>query len=141
MSGTGGIPAIHWPRGCQCIYLTFAANGDADATPATCGSTANYRVIAKAATQDGCVSDVDATYYETRRGTEQGALCLNVDFVVGGCFDLTPKQKHRVTCGTTGPKVVRVTGIKTNTVDKSLCPDATFTYDTQRMVVCLTPQP
>jgi len=125
----------------DCIYLTLDASDEATADPATCGSTANYKVVAKSANKTDCLSDIDATYYETKRGTTQGALCLDLDLTAGSCFDLTPKKKKRAPCSSTGPDIVKVDQVLPGTVDKSRCPNQAIVYDTQRMIVCLTEQP
>ncbi len=125
----------------DCIYLTLDASDEATADPATCGSTANYKVVAKSANKTDCLPDIDATYYETKRGTTQGALCLDLDLTAGSCFDLTPKKKKRAPCSSTGPDIVKVDQVLPGTVDKSRCPNQAIVYDTQRMIVCLTEQP
>lgn len=125
----------------DCIYLTLDASDEATADPATCGSTANYKVVAKSANKTDCLPDIDATYYETKRGTTQGALCLDLDLTAGSCFDLTPKKKKRAPCSSTGPDIVKVDRVLPGTVDKSRCPNQAIVYDTQRMIVCLTEQP
>ena len=70
---------------------------DANVAKAPCGSApANYKVIGKAPTNAQCVSDADSYYYETLMGDEQGALCLDIDWVVGGCMELADDQPTHI---------------------------------------------
>ena len=72
----------------DCVKLGGTTTA-AEIDNADCGSKdSNYKVVAKVPTSDLCASDVDSYYYETLAGDEQGAVCLDVDWVVGGCMDL-----------------------------------------------------
>jgi hypothetical protein len=122
----------------DCVTLS-GSDADADAEPATCGSTeANYKVIGKAPSQAQCVGDADATYFESLGGTEVGALCLDVDWVEGDCYDLSGLDPARVACtGAGGSKRVRAGATIQGTTSLSRCPDSGFQYEDRRFVVCL----
>jgi hypothetical protein len=110
-----------------------------DLEQAACGSTdANYKVIGKAPTQDQCASDADATYYESLGGTEVGALCLDIDWAKGDCFDLSASNPARIDCTTPGNKRVRVGDTVQGTTSVSKCPADGYTYDERKFVVCLS---
>lgn len=109
---------------------------------AECGSAeANYKVIAKAATRDECVSDADQTYYVTLGGVEQGALCLDTDWVVGGCMEVPMMDEpRRADCAAPESNTVRVLDILAGTTDETGCPDTAtsyLTYDERQIVVCV----
>lgn len=109
------------------------------AVPADCGSPeANYKVIAKAETSDGCPSDANASYFESLGSTEVGALCLDVDWVQGDCFDLTLDDPQRVDCSApAGLDIVRVENIVQGTSDPNECTEGGFPYEERNFIVCL----
>lgn len=68
-----------------------------------CGSAkSNFKVIAKAASDKQCPSDVDSSYFAKRGFGAQGqALCLDIDWVIGGCMDVpdnSTRDPIRVDC-------------------------------------------
>lgn len=107
---------------------------------AVCGSPeSNYRVIAKAEQNTQCPTDADQVYYESLNGTEQGALCLDIDWVLDGCMSIPTgtDDPHRVDC--TDPaatNVERVTAILEDTTDVAGCSDGGYTYPERRFTVC-----
>ena len=107
---------------------------------ATCGSAeSNYRVIAKAQQNTQCPGDADQVYYETFNGTEQGALCLDIDWVVDGCMSIPTgvDEPRRVECtDPTATNVERVTAILEDTTDVESCSEGGFTYSERRFTVC-----
>lgn len=107
---------------------------------AACGSAeSNYRVIAKAQQNAQCPSDADQVYYETLNGTEQGALCLDIDWVVDGCMSIPTgeDEPRRVECtDPTATNVERVTAILEDTTDVESCSEGGFTYTERRFTVC-----
>ncbi|MGW1737568.1 LppU family putative lipoprotein [Nocardia sp. NPDC001965] len=126
----------------DCVTLSGTMT-DAEIDHAQCGSeNSNYKVVAKAPTQDGCASDVDQTYYVTLGGREQGALCLDIDWVEGQCMTV-PSGSDSPThspCTPGKPDTVRVLEILTGTTDESGCPaEATsyYTYDERQLVTCV----
>ena len=68
---------------------------------------------------------------------EQGALCLDIDWVVGGCMDLAGDDPHRMDCGATSSKGVKVSEIQQGVNDVESCPtDGGYIYKDRRFVVC-----
>ncbi len=123
---------------------------DATISAADCGSEeSNFKVVAKAPTQAECPSDIDQSYYVTFGDVEQGALCLDVDWVVGDCFDVGSENPARIDCPG-APNTARsgtgrfddaylVTAVLADTVDVERCPDPAtggFRYPERGFVVC-----
>ncbi|MFD3510023.1 hypothetical protein [Nocardia sp. NPDC058666] len=123
----------------DCVKLGGTVE-DASIEKAACGSReANFKVIGKAKNSEGCVSDRDQAYFETLDGVQTGALCLDIDWVVGGCLDLGGDDPKRIDCTEGGVDPVKVITIKKNTADVNDCPDSAdsgFDYPERRMVVC-----
>ncbi|MFI5718492.1 hypothetical protein [Nocardia sp. NPDC051750] len=126
----------------DCVTLSGTMM-DAEIDHATCGSPeSNYKVVAKTPTQDGCASDVDQTYYVTLGGEEQGALCLDIDWVEGQCITI-PSGMDSPThspCTPGTPDTVRVVKILTGTTDEAGCPAEStsyYTYDERLLVTCV----
>jgi hypothetical protein len=98
---SGGSVSVDVEVG-ACVTLGGTINA-ATADPAPCGSQeSNFKVIAKKATSDECPTDADQTFYETLGGSELGALCLDIDWVEGDCFELGGDLPERVS-GTAPP--------------------------------------
>lgn len=123
----------------QCVAL--GGSGDsASATPADCGSMeATHKVIGKAPKAEECIADVNAAYYESILGVaEAGALCLDIDWVQGHCFDLSGDDPKRVDCGTPGPNVVRAGERIEGASDETACGEkGAIAYPVRKFVVCL----
>jgi hypothetical protein len=126
----------------DCVSLSGTMM-DAEIDHAQCGTEdSNYKVVAKTATKDGCASDVDQTYYVTLGGEEQGALCLDIDWVEGQCMTM-PSGSDSPThspCTPGKPDTVHVLKILTGTTDESGCPaEATsyYTYSERKLVTCV----
>jgi hypothetical protein len=121
----------------ECVELTGTVD-DANVAKAACGSApANYKVIGKAPTNAQCVSDADSYYYETLMGDEQGALCLDIDWAVGGCMELADDQPVHIDCATPAREGVRVAEIITDVTDVEKCSTPSgFVYDERRFAVC-----
>ena len=84
--------------------------------------------------------------YHLRRSTrmdhfctsEVGALCLDVDWVQGDCFDLTLDDPQRVDCSApAGLDIVRVENIVQGTSDPNECTEGGFPYEERNFIVCL----
>ncbi|OZC88992.1 hypothetical protein CH254_13775 [Rhodococcus sp. 06-412-2C] len=126
----------------QCVKLGGTMTA-ATIDNAECGSMeSNYKVIAKAEQNEQCPTDVNQTYYETLDGVEQGALCLDVDWVVDGCMSVPTggiDEPARVDCSDpSATDVEQVTEIKTGTADPNDCPEGGFAYEARQFVVCTT---
>ena len=122
----------------ECVILGGTEN-DATIDHASCGSDeANYKVIAKAPTNAQCIGDADQVYYVVGPDdAEQGALCLDIDWVVGGCMDLAGDDPHRMDCGATSSNGVKVSEIQQGVDDVEGCPtDGGYIYQDRRFVVC-----
>lgn len=126
----------------QCVTLSGTMM-DAEIDHAECGSEkSNYKVVAKAPTQDECAADVDQTYYVTLGGEEQGALCLDIDWVVGQCMTIPAGMDSPAhsPCTAGKPETVRVLAILPGTTDEAGCPAETtsyYTYDERKLVTCV----
>ncbi|MFE3542003.1 hypothetical protein ACFXK0_03400 [Nocardia sp. NPDC059177] len=124
----------------DCVQLGGTVD-DATIEKASCGSRAsNYKVIGKAKTSDGCVGDRDNFYAETLNGIETGALCLDIDWVVGGCMDVGGDEPSRIECTESGIEPVKVITVINDTVSVDDCPDSAdsgFKYPERRVVVCV----
>ncbi|MGB3372213.1 MAG: hypothetical protein WBA81_16450 [Rhodococcus sp. (in: high G+C Gram-positive bacteria)] len=121
----------------DCI-LASGTLDDAAALPAPCGTPAsNYRVIGKAPTNAECVSDADTYYYEELViGGEQGALCLDVDWVIGDCMDVSGEMAQRVPCEGGTAARERATEIVLDAVDADSCPDGGYAHPERKFTVC-----
>ncbi|MEU7629939.1 hypothetical protein AB0C34_08125 [Nocardia sp. NPDC049220] len=123
----------------DCVTLGGTTT-DATIDKASCGSrVANYKVVEKKSKSSQCISDTDNYYAETINGIEQGALCLDIDWVVGGCMDVGGEDPKRVDCTGSAPaKGVKVVKIQQNADDVSVCGSGTgYVYDKRRFVVCV----
>ncbi|MGK8501919.1 LppU family putative lipoprotein [Nocardia asiatica] len=118
--------------------VSFSGAGGIDKT--ACGSANSvYKVIEKAPANAACPTDADRTYSETLRGAAQAALCLDINWVVGGCMELTPDNPKRLDCAAPAPGAVRVIDVKQNTVDVNACgsADSGIVYQQRHFVVCV----
>lgn len=124
----------------QCVELGGTVE-NATVANATCGSPqSNYVVFAKTPTSAECPPDADQYYYETYFDIEQGALCLDIDWIVGGCMDLVGEFAQRVDCATPGADTRRVVTILQGTTSVDDCPDPAlygFEKDSRNFVVCV----
>ncbi|PHV67478.1 LppU family putative lipoprotein [Williamsia muralis] len=123
----------------DCVNLTGTML-DAKIAPATCGAVdSHYTVVAKVADENSCPSDVDQTYYEELNGSTTGVLCLDIDWVVGKCFEMGTASDSTVQVPCTGSTGERILAVLPNTVDETDCPAETetyYTYDERKKVVC-----
>lgn len=126
----------------DCVLLGGSTT-DADIEEASCGTaTSNYRVIGKAARSSDCVGDADNYYAESRNGIETGALCLDIDWVIGGCMDVGSGSTgpERIDCTeTTAVDGVKVVAIEENADDVNACGAGSsgYVYSERRFVVCV----
>ncbi|MFC8043796.1 hypothetical protein [Nocardia sp. NPDC057353] len=122
----------------DCVTLGGTIN-DATIAKASCGSRAsNYKVIGKAPTSTACVGDRDNYYAETLNNVETGALCLDIDWVVGGCMDVGGDDPKRIDCTESAIEGIRVVNIVQGTDDVGACDTSSgFKYSERRFVVCV----
>ncbi|MFR9753698.1 hypothetical protein ACL02S_22050 [Nocardia sp. 004] len=123
----------------DCVNLGRTVD-DATIEKASCGSRAsNYRVIDKKAKSSQCVDDADSYYAESLNGVELGALCLDIDWVVGGCMDIGGDDPKHIDCTDPAPiHGVKVIEIQTGTDDVEECSSSGgYVYDERRFVVCV----
>lgn len=126
----------------DCVQLGGTTT-DANIEEASCGTdTSNYKVIGKTATSGECVGDADNYYAESRNGVETGALCLDIDWVVGGCMDVGTGTTgpERIDCAdTTALEGVKVVAIEEGTDDVNSCGAGSsgYVYPERRFVVCV----
>ncbi|MEU5841661.1 hypothetical protein [Rhodococcus sp. NPDC047139] len=122
----------------ECIALGGTVD-DATIDQATCGSpSSNYKVVEVVDASAMCPGDIDQTYYESFGGVEVGALCLDVDWVVGHCMDLGGEDPKRIECGEPAIQGEEVTEILLDTSDVNECSisGGGFVYRERNFVVC-----
>ncbi|MDV7357291.1 hypothetical protein R4282_30275 [Rhodococcus oxybenzonivorans] len=124
----------------ECVKLGGTIT-DAEIDKAACGSPeSNYKVIAKAEQNSQCISDADSYYYETLGGVEQGAICLDVDWVIGGCMDVGGEDPKRIECtDPTAVDGVKVTEIVQGATSVDSCTTSSngYEYPERKFVVCV----
>lgn len=106
--------------------------GEKEVTEAPCGSAeSRYKVSTVGPAGTACPADGDTTH--TIADT---TLCLDIDWVVGSCVDVSGDEPQRADCG---PGGVQVISILPDTVNVNACPSADrgFVYDERRFVVCI----
>ncbi len=106
---------------------------------AVCGSPAsNFKVVAKAPTHRECIADADIWYANTMNGKETGALCLDVDWGVGGCVSTAGDWPTRIDCTPGNADIVRVVQIIKDSDDSSKCAGGRGgVYSERKVVVCV----
>lgn len=110
----------------------LSALGEKEVSKASCGSgESRYKVAAVGPAGTACPSDADASHT-----IGETTLCLDIDWVVGSCVDVSGDQPQRTECG---PGGVQVISILPDTVNVNACPSADrgFVYDERRFVVCI----
>ncbi|GGL26441.1 hypothetical protein GCM10011588_46590 [Nocardia jinanensis] len=126
----------------DCVTLGGTTT-DASIEEASCGSNeSNYKVIGKAEQSTQCVGDADNYYAESRNGIEMGALCLDIDWVVGGCMDVGggTTGPERIDCTeTSAADGVKVVAIEQDATDVDACGAGSsgYVYPDRRFVVCV----
>lgn len=126
----------------DCVTLGGTTT-DASIEEASCGSNeSNYKVIGKAEQSSQCVGDADNYYAESRNGIEMGALCLDIDWVVGGCMDVGggTTGPERIDCTeTSAADGVKVVAIEQGATDVNACGAGSsgYVYPERRFVVCV----
>ncbi|MFC4373912.1 hypothetical protein ACFO5K_07325 [Nocardia halotolerans] len=138
-SQRGGISVFDATIG-DCVAVAGTTD-EATIEQASCGSRAsNFKVIGKGLRSTDCVSDRDNYFVETLDGIETGALCLDVDWVVGGCMDIAEDIPTRIDCAESAVKPVKVVSVENDTATVDSCPDDAdtgFEKHERRFVVCV----
>jgi hypothetical protein len=137
--GAAGTDAADLAIG-DCIRVDEmgAAGGPAVAL-VECGSAeSSYRVVGTGSTTATCPGDVDNAFTQVVEGAEPVAVCLDVDWREGDCFDLSATPV-RVDCAAPpGARTVRAAETITGTVDAEQCSTrAGLPYDVRGFIVCL----
>lgn len=140
VAGDGGGDTEFRANVGDCVKLGGTVDA-AEIEHAACGSAdSNYRVIATASENAQCPSDADQVYYETFGSVEQGALCLDIDWVVGGCMSIPrygDDEPFRVDCtDPTAESVERAVEIIEDTTDVEQCSEGGFSHTERRFTVC-----
>ncbi|MGI5216950.1 hypothetical protein [Nocardia sp. CA-290969] len=105
--------------------------GEKEVTEAPCGSAeSRYKVSAAGPVGTACPADGDTTH--TIADT---TLCLDIDWVVGSCADVSGDQPQRTDCAPGGVQVISILP-DTNSVNACPSADRGFVYDQRRFVVC-----
>lgn len=105
--------------------------GAKEVTEAACGSAeSRYKVSAVGPAGTACPADGDTTH--TIADT---TLCLDIDWVVGSCADVSGDQPQRTECAPGGVQVISILP-DTNSVNACPSADRGFVYDQRRFVVC-----
>ncbi|MFF0489373.1 LppU/SCO3897 family protein [Nocardia sp. NPDC003482] len=126
-----GLPGLDVAVG-DCVTL-----GENTVEKTSCAAGSGYRVADRAAGNAQCPADADRTFPRALPGGDHDSLCLDVNWVVGGCMDLTGTP-HPVDCA--APGRVRVVGVKQGTADVNTCSasDRGVVYSQRRFVVCVS---
>ncbi|WP_319445383.1 MULTISPECIES: hypothetical protein [unclassified Mycobacterium] len=114
-----------------------------DADKAVCGSPgSNFKVVRTVEHTDQCPADVDS-YYSTRSfGGSGTTVCMDVDWVIGGCMSVDPdngRDPVRVDCAdTSASNRQRATQILHNVANPDLCASGIgYPYDERQFTVCV----
>jgi hypothetical protein len=137
--GSGGPDAADLATG-DCLSVSDPGGGAGPSVAsAQCGSQeANYRVVGTGPTTATCPGDVDNAFTRVADGVEPVAVCLDVDWVEGDCFELSVPAV-RVDCGAPpGARTVRTAETLQGTVDAERCSTrAGLPYAVRDFIVCL----
>ncbi|MFI5717977.1 hypothetical protein [Nocardia sp. NPDC051750] len=105
--------------------------GEKEVTEASCGSAeSRYKVSAVGPAGTACPTDSDSSH--TIADT---TLCLDIDWVVGSCVDVSGDEPQRTECAPGGVQVISILP-DTNSVNACPSADSGFAYDQRRFVVC-----
>ncbi|PWV67771.1 hypothetical protein DFR69_11985 [Nocardia neocaledoniensis] len=131
------IPWVEFGVG-DCVELGATPDG---IQQAACGNVnSRYKVAELAAAGGHCPGDVDHVHPRTLPGGVQQTLCLDIDWTVGDCIDLSGGAGRHVDCGADLPGRVRVLEIRHDTTDVNVCTagDRGVVYAQRRYVVCVS---
>ncbi len=124
----------------DCVAAVVSApDGGAPVQKSSCGGTdSRYKVTAKVPGGAHCPGDADRAVGETLPGGATDTVCLDYNWVAGGCMSVADSPKP-IDCAATAPGRVRVVEIKHSTTDVNSCTsgDRGFVYNERRFVVCV----
>jgi hypothetical protein len=138
-AGSGGTDAADLATGdCILVEEMGAAGGPTVEIAACGGPVANFRVVGTGSTTATCPGDVDNAFTQVTDAADPVAVCLDVDWEQGDCFELSGTPV-RVDCGEpSGARTVRAAETLTGTVDAQACSTgAGLPYDVRNFIVCL----
>lgn len=118
-----------------------------EATKVTCGSSmSNFKVAATVSDRGQCPADVDSSYSMRNAFSDSSTTaCLDIDWVVGGCMSVDPKNNTdpvRVDCNDkSAPHRQRAIQILRNLQDPVSVDQCTsgvgYAYAQRRFAVCV----
>jgi hypothetical protein len=115
-----------------------------EATKVDCGGQhSNFRVVATVDKSGQCPTDADSYYSQSATfSPESTTVCLDIDWVVGGCMSVDPDKDtdpHRVDCGdASAPNRQRATQILTGVANVDQCASGLgYAYDEREFTVCV----
>jgi len=124
----------------ECVELLMATEEQAEVVPVDCAAPqASHIVVAQVAGKVDCPGDVDVTYYETSLEVETLALCMDVNWQIGTCFDITdgPAATEQVACSVQpGREIAQVESVQQDTTTSDGCSEGGFAYAERQFVVC-----
>jgi len=139
---SGGIESIDIAAG-ECVDFSVTTEDDAEVEPVDCAAAeASHVVVDQVTDPADCPGDVDVTYYETSVESETLALCMDVNWKFGTCYDITygPARSEQVSCsGQPDRQIEQVETVLRGTTAYDGCSRGGFTYDERRFVVCTIP--
>jgi hypothetical protein len=110
----------------------------------SCGSReSNFKVVKKVGASADCPKDADSSYsMRSAFSSSASTVCLDIDWVVGGCMSVDPGNAHdpvRVDCGDTSvANRQRATQILTGVAGVDQCASGLgYAYDQRRFTVCV----
>lgn len=125
----------------ECVRFLVATDEEAQVAPAECSAPeASHVVVDRVSHRAACPGDIDVTYYETRLAVETLALCLDVNWMTGTCYDITdgPAATEAVECtALPGRRVREVEAVVRSTTSLDQCSDSGIVYREREFVVCV----
>ena len=137
-----GIGSIDIAAG-ECVDFSVAAEDEAEVEPVDCDAAeASHVVVDQVTDPADCPGDIDVTYYETSFESETLALCLDVNWTLGTCYDVTdgPARTEQASCsGQLDRRIEQVETVLRGTTAYEGCSRGGFIYDERQFVVCTVP--
>ncbi|MDQ3151645.1 MAG: hypothetical protein M3R63_07990 [Actinomycetota bacterium] len=125
----------------ECVRFLVATDEEAQVAPAQCSAPeASHIVVDRVANRAECPGDIDVTYYETRLAVETLALCMDVNWMIGTCYDITdgPAATEAVACTSLPDRRVRkVEAVVEGTTSVDQCTDNGIVYGEREFVICV----